>query len=744
MADICVHGHFYQPTRVNPWTGEYDALPSATPYSDWNRRIASECYGPVAAARLLDEAGQTRAFRNLYPHLSFDIGPTLLEWMERHAPTILKGIQEADREAVDRYGHGGAIAQPYHHPILPLCDARDRRTEITWGLAVFARIFGRDAEGMWLPETAVDTATLEAAHEAGVKFMLVAPHQVAAVRPKGVDPLAWTPVRNGEPGTAYEVPLPSGASIILVVYDGELSHGVAFDGWLHDGGRFAHRLADAAQERGLALVATDGESYGHHHPKGEMALAYAVEQLEARDDVQLTNLAAWLAQNPPRWEAQVAEETSWSCAHGIERWRSDCGCCGQPDAGLHQRWRAPFRAALDALRDDAREALAPLGETLFRNPHQARDAYGEVVGAPTAFAEWYADHAAKGGDPETARQWLEIQRHLLAMYTSCAWFFDELTGLEPKQNLRHAACAIGQLRALTGVDLESKLIAALDRMPANGDTISLVTAVQRDSRVATPQPRTPPTRPHRTDRRAGILHPVSALPNEGPIGDLDGATAFLDWATEAGFALWQVLPLGPTDGWGSPYSSWSALSGNPDLVGLRWLRDAGLLPQDAVLSGGARVDYDATVRDKRPLVLRAATTLLSRPDHPLFPALGRFIEEASWATDAALFYALKRAHGEAPWWAWPAPLRGYRRDALDAALATHSTDVETWRTALFLFERQWSEVRLYAAARGVELVGDMPIYVGHDSVDVWAHQDLFAIDGEGQPTKVAVSGRKLP
>jgi|GEM_PF-4041 len=737
MADVCLHGHFYQPTRVNPWTGEYDALPSATPYSDWNQRIAAECYGPVAAARLLDEAGQTRAFRNLYPHLSFDIGPTLLEWMEIHAPTVLRGIQEADRDAIDRYGHGGAIAQPYHHPILPLCDAADRRTEIAWGLAVFQRVFGRAAEGMWLPETAVDTATLEAVYDAGVKFVLVAPHQLSAIRPKGGKAAKWTPVKEAEPGAAYEVPLPSGNSVVLVVYDGGLSHGVAFGGWLHDGGKFADRLADTALEKGLALVATDGESYGHHHPRGEMALAYAVEQLEAREDVQLTNLAAWLAQNPPQWEAQVTEDSSWSCAHGVERWRSDCGCRAQPDAGLHQEWRRPFRAALDAVRTDARAALAPLGKTLFKNPEAARNAYGEVVGNPAAFVGWYADHAAKGGTSETARQWLEIHRHLLAMYTSCAWFFDELTGLEPKQNLRHAACAIGQLRDLTGVNLESKLTRTLDQMPANGDTLSLVTAVQQGTRPPAKKSDAIPTGQHRTDRRAGILHPVSALPNQGPIGDLDGAVPFLDWAVEAGFSLWQILPLGPTDGWGSPYSSWSALSGNPDLVGLEWLRNAGLLASDAILEGGPRVDYGATVQDKRPLVLEAAATLVDRPDHPLYGPLSRFIESAQWATDAALFYALKRAQDDAPWWDWPADIRRFQAEAVEAALDTHATEVATWRAALFLFERQWNDVRLYAAARGVELVGDMPIYVGHDSVDVWTNQSLFAIDDKGHPTKVA-------
>jgi 4-alpha-glucanotransferase len=590
MNQVCIHGHFYQPTREDPWTGLWDAQPSAAPYRDWNTRITAECYAPNAAARLLGPKGGTRRVVNTYASMSFDIGPTLIAWLEVHAPPVLSAMVDADRRGAERYGRGPAIAQPYHHAILPLCDPDDRRQEIRRGLEAFERVFGRCSEGLWLPETAVDTATLEAVAAEGVSFVILAPHQVDAPT-----------------GQAYRVVLPSGRTMCVVPYGKEISAGVAFGGWLDDGGDFARRLCDAADRDGLALVATDGESYGHHHPFGEMALAYAAEQLGER----LTNLPSWLAKHPPTVDAKLIEPTSWSCSHGIERWRSACGCASGDSADL--RWRAPLRAALDRLRARA---------------------------VPHADAE--------------------AGRHLLAMFTSCAWFFDQATGIEPLQNLRHAACAIGQIRRQTGIDLSEGFLVDIAAIP--GGSPGLVDHVR--AHLSPP----PLPAPAAAARRMGVLMPVSAL------GDLDGAVAFIDWLAEAGVSLWQVLPLGPTDLHGSPYSSGSALSGNPDLTGT---------------------------------------------------PVGVVEGEAPWADQAALFAALKAEQGGAPWWAWPDPLRDGEPAAVSAAKNRLKGSISSVRTALLEFEAKWAYVRRYACARGVTLVGDVPIYVARDSVDVWANRRLF-------------------
>ncbi len=734
MNYICIHGHFYQPSRVDPWTRRWDPQPSAGPFRDWNDRIASECYAPNAAARLLDGGGNTRVLRNTYADIQFDFGPTLLDWLGHNRPVILEALRTADRDSITRFGRGSAMAQPYHHPILPLCDDADRRTEVAWGLAVFRRVFGRDAEGMWLPETAVDTPTLEVLAAQGVTFVVLAPRQIAEVeRAPGV----LGPAAEGEAaGRAYRIPLPSGREIVAVGYDHHTSNAVAFHGALHHGGQFAERLVRAAGRTGLALVATDGESYGHHHAHGEMALAYAAQQIDARGDVALTNLASWLAHHPPTLTARIREGSSWSCAHGLGRWKADCGCQADPSRGWHQRWRAPLRSALEGLRDHARAALAESGAALFTDAAAARDAYGEVLGRPDRFADWYAPWGGQHPDPERARQWLDAQVDLLAMFTSCAWFFDEATGLEPRQNLRHAGAAVGRIRALTGVDLAPAFIAAVSEIPANLGSRSLVETVEVAAAPRAAESLTPGGI-SASDRRAGLLQPVSALDGAGPIGDLDGAIPLVDWLAAAGMGAWQVLPLNPTDALGSPYTSASALAGNPDLVGLEGLFHAGLLPQGACLPRTDAVDYAAARQLKRPRVFAAARTLLARGRHPWSEDLRRFMDAAKWAQETALFMALRAANGGTPWWEWPEPLRRRAPAALAKAQTQHAEQIAEWQAALYLFERQWKGVRRHAAARGVKLIGDVPIYVGEDSVDVWANQKLFQLEPSGRAAEVA-------
>jgi alpha-amylase/alpha-mannosidase (GH57 family) len=520
LRAVCVHGHFYQPPRENPWTGVVDHEASAAPLHDWNERITDECYRRNTAARLLDAEGRVSELVNTFARSSFNVGPTLMSWLERHAPDVHDGIVAADRDAVARTGHGGAIAQPFVHAIMPLSDARDRTTLVRWGVADFERRFGRRPEGMWLPETAVDVASLEALAAEGIRFTVLAPRQARRVRRLGAR--SWTDVSEGTVDTrrAYAVALPSGRSISVFCYDGATSQAVAFEGLLHSGERLAeHLLAGAGPDPvrasgthgptaptsgpGVPLghAVTDGESYGHHHRHGEMALAYALVALDHKRGVRLTTYARHLAEQPPVDQLDIVERSSWSCYHGIERWQSDCGCStgGQPD--WDQSWRAPLRRTVDVLRDRTRGPWERAATAVLGDPWAARDDYHEVAATMSRRArDAWLDRWVPGADAATRTRALalaEIQRHLLFSQTSCAWFFDDAAGIEPVQSLRHAARAaeLAQrwLELPTGADLEAVVLHGLTGFrsndPAEGDVASIwarrVRAHAVDARAAT-------------------------------------------------------------------------------------------------------------------------------------------------------------------------------------------------------------------------------------------------------------------
>ncbi len=471
---ICVHGHFYQPPRENPWLELVEQQDEAYPFHDWNERITSECYDPNTRARILDRHGRITKLVNNYARISFNVGPTLLSWMEDSAPATYAAILDADAESRRRFGgHGSAMAQVYNHAIMPLAHPRDARTQILWGIRDFVHRFGRDPEGMWLAETAVDDDTLELLAAEGIRFTVLSPYQAGRVRPRGQ--AHWTDVSGGrvDPTMPYLATLPSGRTIAVFFYDGPISQGVAFEGLLADGRRFADRLLSGFGQRGgpqLVNIATDGESYGHHHRHGEMALAAALEHLDTRDDVTLTNYAAYLDRFPPTYDVEVVPQSSWSCAHGVERWRSDCGCGVVP--GQHTRWRAPLRAALDDLRASLEARYEDLGGELFTDPWAARDDYIEVLLDRDHRLEGFLDrHVVAPLDPRgraTALQLLELQRHALLMYTSCGWFFEDLARPEPFQVLRYAARALQLARAVTGRDdLEPRFLDLLARAESN-------------------------------------------------------------------------------------------------------------------------------------------------------------------------------------------------------------------------------------------------------------------------------------
>ncbi len=476
MKYICIHGHFYQPPRENPWLEVVELQDSAYPYHDWNARITAECYGPNAWSRILNSEGRIVKIVDNYARISFNFGPTLLAWLAEQEPAVYQAILAADRESQVRFGgHGSAMAQAYNHIIMPLANSRDKRTQVIWGIRDFEARFGRTPVGMWLPETAVDLETLDILAEHGIAFTILAPHQAKRVKPReGGD---WQDVSDGRVDTTrpYLVSLPSGRSIVVFFYNGPISREIAFGDLLNSGERFAQRLLAAAWDakgEPLIHVATDGETYGHHHRFGDMALAFALERIESSSDVALTNYAAYLAQHPPDWEAEIQEFTSWSCAHGVERWRSNCGCNTGMHPGWTQEWRAPLREALDWLRDTLAPLYERMGSELFTDPWAARDDYISVIldraqDNVTRFLERWQRRALEPDERVTALKLLELQRHALLMYTSCGWFFDEISGIETVQVLQYAGRAIQLAEELFGDRFEEQFLAILEKAPSN-------------------------------------------------------------------------------------------------------------------------------------------------------------------------------------------------------------------------------------------------------------------------------------
>ena len=474
---ICIHGHFYQPPRENPWLESVEFQDSASPYHDWNERITAECYAPNATARILDGEGRIERIVSNYAKISFNIGPTLLAWMKEKEPDVHDAIVAADAQSQQNYsGHGSALAQTYNHMILPLGNPRDKYTQVLWGIRDFEHRFDRKPEGMWLAETAVCTQTLEVMAELGLRFTILSPYQASRIRETGSR--NWRDMNGGriDPSRSYLVRLPSGRSIVVFFYDRIISQAVAFQKLLISGERFAQRLMSAFSDRRnrdqLVNIATDGETYGHHHPRGEMALAYALQHIDRNKLARLTNYGEFLETHPPTHEVQIYEKSSWSCPHGVARWMSNCGCNSGGRPGWNQNWRAPLREALDWLRD----RLAPLYEAkageLLKDPWRARDDYISVIldRSHSNVENFLSQHAARAlteTDKTTAVKLLELQRHAMLMYTSCGWFFDELSGIETVQVIQYAGRAVQLAGEVFNVDLEPTFLDLLAKARSN-------------------------------------------------------------------------------------------------------------------------------------------------------------------------------------------------------------------------------------------------------------------------------------
>jgi alpha-amylase/alpha-mannosidase (GH57 family) len=472
---ICIHGHFYQPPRENAWLEAVEVQDSAHPYHDWNRRITAECYATNANARILDADGRIEWIVNNYEKISFDFGPTLLAWMETNAPAVYQAVLEADRRSRERYqGHGSALAQAYSHMIMPLANHRDKKTQVIWGIKDFVHRFGHRPEGMWLPETAVDLETLAVLAAEGIAFTILAPSQAQAVR--GTEEDDWSDVSDGsiDPKIPYLQRLPDGAEIALFFYD-PTSRAVAFEDLLKDGSEFADRLVDGFVDHDgpqLVHIATDGETYGHHFAHGDMALAYALHAIESEGRARLTNYGAFLAAHPPTREVRIKENTSWSCCHGIERWRGDCGCNSGHYPGWHQRWRRPLRQAVDWLNRALAEAYAQAARELLKSPWDARDDYIAVVNDRSVetienFMQRHCRGARRPADNVRLLKLLEMQRHAMLMQTSCGWFFDEISGIETVQVIQYAGRALQLYEDLFGADLEEGFLERLAQAESN-------------------------------------------------------------------------------------------------------------------------------------------------------------------------------------------------------------------------------------------------------------------------------------
>ncbi len=495
---ICIHGHFYQPPRENPWLEAVELQDSAYPYHDWNERISAECYAPNSASRILGSDGRIVQIPNNYAWMSFNFGPTLLAWMADKDPVTYESILKADRMSQMSFsGHGSALAQAYNHLIMPLANSRDKATQVIWGIRDFEHRFGRFPEGMWLPETAVDLESLDLMAQMGLKFTILAPHQARRVRRLGKRG-GWRDVSGGriDPTMAYQLRLPSGRTMALFFYDGPISKAVAFEDLLTRGENLAHRLVGAFSDQRswpqMVHIATDGETYGHHRPHGDMALAFALQYIQWNNLARLTNYGEFLEKHPPTQLVEIFENTSWSCFHGVERWWKDCGCNSGMHPGWSQDWRMPLRNALDWLRD----TLIPLFEEragkLLQNPWEARNDYISIIldRSPANVEGFLARHAVRELSEEekcAVLRLLELQRHAMLMYTSCGWFFDDLSGIETVQVMQYAGRAIQLAREVNGDDIEApfleRLAEARSNLPEHGDGCQIYEKFVRPSMI---------------------------------------------------------------------------------------------------------------------------------------------------------------------------------------------------------------------------------------------------------------------
>ena len=477
---LTIHGHFYQPPRENPWLEAIELQDSALPFHDWNERICKECYNPNSVSRIVDNRNRILDIVNNYEHMSFNFGPTLLSWMEKYTPGTYERIIKADIDSISSHnGHGNAMCQVYNHIIMPLANYKDKVTQVKWGIKDFEYRFGRKPEGIWLAETAVDDETLKVLADNGIKFTVLSPYQ--ALKMKKISDREWQDVSWGniDPARSYKYTIKCDPkrSIDLFFYDGAISRSVAFDELLTDGNKFIKRLKEGVSEYRdypqLINIAADGESYGHHTKFGDMALAYVLKIKAEDEGFKITNYGEYLDQYRSNYEVDIKQASSWSCFHGVGRWKEDCGCSTGGHPGWNQKWRKPLRDALDYLRDNLVEIFEQEGQKYFnKDVWEVRNRYIDVILDRTfqnikKFQQEHFNSGLSEQEKVRAMELLEMQRQSMLMYTSCGWFFSEISGIETVQIMKYAARAMQLASNFSSENYEEKFLAILNEAKSN-------------------------------------------------------------------------------------------------------------------------------------------------------------------------------------------------------------------------------------------------------------------------------------
>jgi alpha-amylase/alpha-mannosidase (GH57 family) len=478
---LCIHGHFYQPPRENPWTGKTQLEESAAPFHDWNERIFNECYKPNTEAVIVDDKGKVIKRVNNYEYLNFNFGPTLMEWMrETHKDTLQKIIEADKTSASNHSGFRNAIAQAYNHTILPLSNRKDKVTQVKWGLKYFEHFFGRKSQSMWLPETAANDETLEVLIDEGIRFIILDPAQASMIRKTGEK--NWEDVSAGNINPKMTYRYFSGNKYIdIFFYDGPLSKALAFEDVAYSSEKLMTRIEQAKLKDfnlpQLISIAVDGETFGHHKKFSDRTIAYLLTKLAHQHDFKVTNFSEYLEHYPPVYEVilkpgEFDEGTSWSCLHGTSRWKSDCGDStgGKPE--WNQKWREPLRNSLNILNAKLDVIFHVFGKKYFKNPDDARNNYIDLMLNKNAASvkKFFAKNSPKPlSDKEIsfALNLLEMQKYSMQMFTSCGWFFADISGLESQLVMKYARRAIEFAKEIADIDLESEFTSELKKAKSN-------------------------------------------------------------------------------------------------------------------------------------------------------------------------------------------------------------------------------------------------------------------------------------
>ncbi len=477
MTNLCIHGHFYQPPRENPWTGEIEKQKSAAPFHDWNEKIWSECYEPNTHSQIINDDKVIVAEINNFDFLNFNFGPTLLHWLKRKHPETYKHIIDADARSVcEHNGHGNAIAMCYNHMIMPLANEHDKETQIKWALTDFKFHFGRESEGIWLPETACNENTLESLCRENISYTILDSSQ--ALKISKFHSNISLDVSNGNINTLHPYrwfsKINSSKFIDIFFYNGPVSKAIAFNDALMSSENLLHKINEAIirdyNKLHLVSVATDGETFGHHKKLGERTLAFFLKVLATQNNINIVNYGEYLQKDPPQFEVQIkpGEGTSWSCVHGVKRWADDCGCGGGD--GWNQKWRKPLRDALNWLRDELIIIFETEGRKYFKNVWSARNDYILLLNDATSRKEFFQKKSCKKLSAKKelkAIELLEMQKYSMFMFTSCGWFFSEISGIETVKILEYASRAMELAKNICGAKLEKKFLSLLEKAPSN-------------------------------------------------------------------------------------------------------------------------------------------------------------------------------------------------------------------------------------------------------------------------------------